>query len=56
MSELENLSVNELTKQLEDSEPLERKDILKSVLDKSIDYVENYARGEKFLILKITKG
>lgn len=44
MNDLENLSVSELARQLKNSVPSERKDILKSAFDKTADYVENHAR------------
>ena len=49
MTDLENLSIEELARQLESSGPSERKDILKSAFDKSVDYVENHARWGEVL-------
>src|SRR6056297_3409351 len=50
MNRLENLSISEIARQLsEEKDVSKRKDILKSVSNKSIDYIENHARWGEVL-------
>jgi len=50
MTDLENLSINELSEQLSKEKDFERrKNILKSAFNKSVDYVENHARWGEVL-------
>src|SRR6056297_1761632 len=50
MNGLENLSVSEIAKHLSDEKDVnKRRSILKSVYNKSIDYIENHARWGEVL-------